>query len=147
MLPLFVLMAVAAGISSALQSGSNQMLQKSLSAPLWSVSIVSAVTLVVSLTLPLLASERLPHGGAMAQAPWWAWIGGLFGLGFILATVYASPKLGAGLFVGLIVTASTITSLLLDHFGWMGFDVHQAGAGRIAGGVLMIVGVALIAAS
>jgi transporter family-2 protein len=142
---LFILIAVAAGITSALQSGSNQALQKMLAAPLWTVSIVSAVTLLASLALPLLAGERMPHTGAIVLPPWWAWIGGLFGLCFVLATVYASPKLGAGLFVGLVVTASTVTSLLLDHFGWMGFDVHPAGIGRIAGGLLMIAGVALIA--
>jgi transporter family-2 protein len=143
---IFLLLAILGGMTSALQSGSNQMLQKSLAAPLWTVATVSAVTLVASLLLPLVAGEKLPHGGAIAQAPWWAWIGGLFGLGYVLATVYAAPKLGAGLFVGLIVTASTVASLLLDHFGWMGFEVHQAGWGRIAGGLLMIAGVALIAA-
>jgi transporter family-2 protein len=143
---LFALIAIAAGVSSTLQSGSNQMLQKSLSAPLWSVSIISAVTLLASLTFPLLAGERIPHPAMIAATPWWAWIGGLFGIGFVLATVYASPRLGAGLFIGLIVTTSTITSLVLDHFGWMGFDVHAAGAGRIVGALLMIAGVALIAA-
>jgi len=143
---IFALIAIAAGCSSALQSGSNQMLQKSLSAPLWTVCIVSAVTLLASLPVALLAGERLPQGAMIAQAPWWAWIGGLFGIGFVFATVFATPKLGAGLFVGLLVTASTVTSLALDHFGWMGFDVHPAGIGRIAGGLLMVAGVALIAA-
>lgn len=144
--PAFILATVLAGIGSALQSGSNQMLQKSLSAPLWTVCLVSAVTLGVALVLPVAFGERLPTGGAVATAPWWAWIGGVFGISFVLATVYASPKLGAGSFVAITVTASTVTSLLLDHFGWMGFDVHAAGPGRIAGGLLMIAGVALIAA-
>ena len=74
------------------------------------------------------------------------WLGGLFGLCFVLATVFASPKLGAGLFVALIVTFSTVTSLILDNYGLMSFDVHQAGVGRIVGGLLMIAGVACIAA-
>ncbi len=137
---------IAAGVGSALQSGSNQMLQKSLAAPLLSVSIVSAVTLLASLPLALLARERLPQWTMVAQTPWWAWMGGLFGLGFVLATVFTSPRLGAGLFVGLVVTASVVTSLVLDHFGWMGFSTHPAGLGRVGGGLLMIVGVALIAA-
>lgn len=147
MIALFALVAVLAGITSALQSGSNQMLQKSLSAPLWTVAIVSAMTLALSLLLPLVAGEKVPQGQAMVQAPWWAWLGGLFGIVFVLATVYASPKLGAGVFVGLVVTASTVASLALDHFGWMGFAVHPAGIGRLAGGLLMIVGVFLIAIS
>lgn len=142
----FILFAIAAGMTSTLQSGSNNMLQKSLSAPLWSVAIVSVITLVASLLLAVIAGERLPTAGTLAQTPWWGWAGGLFGLCFVAATVYASPKLGAGLFVALIVTASTVTSLLLDHFGWMEFAVHRAGLGRLAGAALMIGGVALIAA-
>jgi transporter family-2 protein len=144
---LFILFAAIAGVTSALQSGSNNMLQKSLTAPLWTVSIVSAITLVASLLVALLAGERLPTAGTITHAPFGAWLGGVFGLCFVLATVYASPKLGAGLFVALIVTASTVTSLLLDHFGLMGFDIHRAGAARIVGGLLMIGGVALVAKS
>jgi transporter family-2 protein len=143
---LLMLAAIAAGITSALQSGSNQMMQKSLAAPLWSVAIISAITLMGALVLPLVVGEKAPSGALFAQVPWWAWIGGLFGLSFVVATVFVSSKLGAGLFVGLLVTASTVTSLLLDHYGWMGFDVHRAGIGRIAGGLLMIAGVALIGA-
>lgn len=142
---IFILVTIAAGITSVLQSGSNQMLQKSLSAPLWSVAIVSAVTLAGAMMLPVLAGEKLPQAAHAAHTPWWAWTGGVFGLCFVLATVYATPRLGAGLFVGLIVTASTVTSLAVDHFGWMGFDVHHAGIGRIVGALLMIGGVALIA--
>ena len=143
---LFLLFAVAAGVTSALQSGTNNALQKALGTQLWTVSIVSVVTLAVSLLLSVAAGERLPSGQAIAQAPWWAWTGGVLGIVFVLATVYASPRLGAGLFVALIVTASTVAALVLDHFGWMGFEVHPAGLARIAGAVLMIAGVALIAA-
>jgi transporter family-2 protein len=142
---LFILFAVAAGMTSALQSGSNSALQKSLGTPLWTVGIVSAVTMVIALALPLFAGERWPSGGAIVQTPWWGWLGGMFGIIFVLATVFATPKLGAGLFVALTVTASSVTSLVLDHFGLMGFEVHQAGIGRIAGGLLMIAGVVLIA--
>ena len=37
----------------------------------------------------------------------------------------------------MIVTASTIASLVLDHWGLMGFEVHKAGIGRIVGALLM----------
>jgi len=143
---LFILIAIFAGMTSTLQSGSNSMLQKTLHAPLWAAALVSAITLVASVAVALAARERLPSVGEMSNVHWLAWAGGLFGLCFVLATIYASPKLGAGLFIALIVTASTVTSLLLDHFGLMGFAVREAHLGRIAGGLLMIAGVALIAA-
>lgn len=142
---IFVLFAIAAGVMSGLQSGANNTLQKSLATPWWSIVIVSAITLSAALVAMPFTGERLPAGPTITSVPWYGWIGGLFGLGFVLATVFASPKLGAGLFVALVVTASTITSLLLDNWGLMGFDVHQAGWGRIAGGLCMVAGVVLIA--
>jgi transporter family-2 protein len=45
----------------------------------------------------------------------------------------------------MIVTASTVTSLILDHFGLMRFVVHQANIGRVMGALLMLAGVALVA--
>jgi transporter family-2 protein len=142
---LFMLFVAVAGVTSALQSGSNNTLQKGLDAPLWTIAIVSTITMVLALTVAVLGGERCPTSNAILDIPWWAWLGGLFGGIFVLATVYASPKLGAGLFVALIVTASTVTSLILDHFGLMRFEVHQAGIGRIAGALLMLAGVALVA--
>jgi bacterial/archaeal transporter family-2 protein len=143
--PFFILFAVVAGICSGLQSGSNNTLQKALEAPWWTILIVSCITALAALVTALASGERLPAGGAIASVPWYGWIGGIFGLAFVLGTVFASPKLGAGTFVALIVTASTVTSLVLDHFGLMGFDVHQTGWGRLAGAGLMIAGVTLIA--
>ena len=57
-----------------------------------------------------------------------------------------SPAIGAASFLGIIVTVGVAVSLVLDNYGLMSFDVHQAGIGRIVGGLLMIAGVACIAA-
>ncbi len=143
---IFLLIAAAAGIGSALQSGSNASLQKSLTTPLWTVVFVCLTTTTAALIVACVSGTPFPTRVQFGAAPWWAWLGGLFGLCFVLATVFASPKLGAGLFVALIVTFSAVTSLILDNYGLMSFDVHHAGIGRIAGGLLMIAGVALIAA-
>lgn len=140
-----VLIGIVAGIGSALQSGSNGALEKGLAAPLWTVVVVSAVTLLGAVVIALLVGERFPVA-TLGRPAWWAWIGGVFGLGFVLATVFAAPRLGAGMFVGLVVTASTVAGLALDHWGLMSFDVHRAGVGRIVGGLLMIAGVGLVAA-
>jgi transporter family-2 protein len=141
----FIIIALCAGTASAFQSGSNQTLQKALDAPLWSAAIVAVVTAITSIAVVLASGERFPPSGAAATAPWWAWAGGLLGVGFVLGTVYAAPKLGAGLFMASIVTAEVLTGLVLDHFGLLGFDVHHAGWGRVTGGALMIAGLSLIA--
>lgn len=141
-----ILIAVAAGVSSALQSGTNSALQKALASPLWTMAIICLTTATAALLVTAVAGGPLPNREHIAQAPLWAWLGGLLGLGFVLATIFAAPKLGAGLFVALIVTSSTLTSLVLDNYGLMSFDVHAAGVGRIVGALLMVAGVACIAA-
>ena len=78
--------------------------------------------------------------------PWWAWLGGLAGSVFLLSQPVVAPKIGAGPFIGLTVTASTILSVAIDHYGWLGFPQHTASVGRIVGTGLMVVGVGLVAA-
>ena len=143
---LLILITIAAGVGSALESGSNSMLQKTLSSPLWSMALIAVVSVVAGLLLAAVFGGPLPSGKQITEVPWGAWPGGLFGLLFLFATVYVSPKLGAGLFVAVIVTSSTFMSLAMDNFGLMGFEVHKAGIGRIIGGLLMAAGVACVAA-
>ena len=45
----------------------------------------------------------------------------------------------------LVVTGQLVCSVLLDHFGWLGFTEHAAGIGRIVGCLLMLAGFFLIA--
>jgi bacterial/archaeal transporter family-2 protein len=45
------------------------------------------------------------------------------------------------------VSAALVMSLLIDHFGWLRVDPHPISLARVAGGVLMVGGVALITAS
>jgi transporter family-2 protein len=45
----------------------------------------------------------------------------------------------------LVVTGQLVCSVVLDHFGWVGFTEHAAGIGRILGCLLMMAGFFLIA--
>jgi transporter family-2 protein len=77
--------------------------------------------------------------------PWWAWLGGILGGCVVLAQFVVARKIGAAPFLGLLVTAGVVTSIVLDHFGWVGFEPHPASLWRILGGCLMVIGVALVA--
>lgn len=85
-----------------------------------------------------------PTSDQVAQMPWWAWFGGIMGGGIILAQFFVARQIGAAPFLGLLVTAGVVTSILLDHFGWVGFDPHPAGLWRVIGALLMIGGVVLV---
>ena len=76
--------------------------------------------------------------------PWWAVIGGLVGAVQVYAGLTLVNKVGAGLFVGLTVTAALVTSLVVDHFGWFRMAPHPLNIWRVVGGLLLMGGVSLI---
>ena len=70
--------------------------------------------------------------------------------GEALPAVIVSSSLGIILLVAatltaLVVTGQLLCSVVLDHFGWIGFTEHAAGAGRLLGCLLMVAGFFLIA--
>ena len=62
----------------------------------------------------------------------------------MLASIFFAEKLGAAIFIGLTVTAGVTTSVVMDHFGLVGFKQHALGVGRLIGCALMLGGLALV---
>lgn len=141
----FVLLA---GVANAVQAGQNGALSKGLSQSLTAGLIVAAGTVTCILVVGLISGKLSWPTSAQALAmPWWAWFGGFLGGGIILAQFVVARQIGAAPFLGMLVTAGVVTSILLDHFGWVGFERHPASLARVFGGMLMIGGVALVALS
>ncbi|MDP4024902.1 DMT family transporter [Methylobacterium sp. NEAU 140] len=139
-------LTILAGISNAIQPGQNATLSKALGLPVTAALIILLVSTAALLVGGVAVGKlELPSGPQLAAVPWWAWLGGLFSVLLILAQLYASPAIGAASFLGIIVTVGVVASLVLDHFGWVGFPVHPASLWRIVGAALMIGGVALVA--
>ncbi|MCJ2006170.1 DMT family transporter [Methylobacterium sp. E-041] len=135
-----------AGIANAIQPGQNAALAKGFSQPLTAGLVVGICTATTVLVVGLVTGRLAwPSSEDLATVPWWGWFGGVFGGGIVIAQLLVARQIGAGAFLGLLVTAGVVASVLLDHFGWVGFAVHPATPWRILGGVLMIGGVALVA--
>lgn len=135
-----------AGIANAIQPGQNGTLAKALPEPLTAGLVVAAGTALSVLALGLVSGRLAwPSYAQAAQVPWWAWFGGVLGGGVVVTQLLVAQRIGAAPFVALLVTAGVATSILLDHFGWVGFAVHPASPWRLFGGFLMVCGVALVA--
>jgi len=133
------------GVLNAIQSGSSAQLAKALGSP-WPAAIaVSLVGLAGVAAALAFVGNPWPGMDKIMSTPWWAWIGGLFGAAYVLATLSFAGQLGAALFTGLSVTAAIVASVVLDHFGWVGFKPHALNIWRALGAALMIGGVGLIA--
>src|SRR3954453_22099654 len=139
------IIAAVAGALITCQTGGNSQLKKSLgnALPALIVNYIVGVTAVVVYTFA--KRVPLPAAAKAAEAPWWAWGGGLFGAVYGLTAILLASQMGAATLTALVVTGQLVCAVMLDHFGWLGFDVHPAGVWRIAGCGLMIVGLLLIA--
>lgn len=137
--------ALAAGAFIAVQAGSNSQLKKSLGVPMPAVIVNYLVGLTCILLYSLAKREPLAVFSKAGAAPWWGWMGGLFGAVYGVAAVILASQMGAATLTALVVTGQLVCSVALDHFGWMGFDVHPATVWRMVGCGLMIAGLVLIA--
>jgi transporter family-2 protein len=136
--------AVMAGMLMVVQAACNGMLEKVFDRPV-TVAVLSLSVGIGVLLIGGIALGKLKFPtGKIAEVPWWAWFGGACGAISLLSQPLAAPRLGAAMYIGLFVTASSIASIVVDHFGWLGFEQHPANIGRIAGGVLMVLGIALV---
>ncbi len=139
------LLAVAAGAMNPAQAGANAELRKSIDQPLFSAIAVYLSGLIGVLIIQFILRQPWPAAAKLAHAPWWAWTGGVLSIAATLAGITFAQKMGSGVFTGISVTASLITSIVLDNYGWIGFKVHPASWPRALGCVLMVAGLWMVA--
>jgi transporter family-2 protein len=139
-------LALVAGIANAFQPGTNATLAKTLNQPFLAALLIMGIS-ALSLAVAGLVSGRLawPSTSSFAEVPWWGWLGGLLSALILLSQLFVAETIGAGPFLGIVVVAGTTASLIIDNYGWVGFKVHGLNLWRIVGGVLMSLGVLLVA--
>jgi len=106
----------------------------------WAVHAVGAVFGAVFL---------LPFAGrawvaASTTAPWWSWLGGVIGCGMVLLAARGVTALGVASFTALTVAIQLVVSAAIDHFGWVGADLHPMSATRAVGILLLAGGATLV---
>jgi bacterial/archaeal transporter family-2 protein len=141
---LYLLLAIAAGVLLPVQAGVNAQLRTVLGSPVAAALISFLVGTAGLAIVTVLLRVPLPLARAWAGTTPWQWAGGLIGAIYVLAAVVLAPKLGAGTLVAAVVAGQMLTSLLLDHYGLVGFPVHSLSLVRFLGALLVIAGVILI---
>jgi bacterial/archaeal transporter family-2 protein len=141
---LLLLLAIGAGVLLPVQAGINAQLRSAVGSPLAAALVSFLVGTVGLAAVVLLLRESLTLRPAWIATPWWYWIGGLIGAGYVVATIVLAPRLGAATMIAAIVAGQMIASLLLDQYGLLGFPVHPIGGVRVLGAALVIGGVMLV---
>ena len=135
---------VFVGSLIAIQGVANSALGKHLGEPLHAalISFGSGFLLLLALTLTL--TEGLPDISKVAAAPKVTLIGGALGVVYVTSMILFVPKIGVASALIAALCGQVILSILLDHFGVLGLKANAASPSRIAGGLLIILGLFLI---
>ena len=137
-------LAVVAGFAMAVQPAANGTLAQRCEHPL-QASIISFATGLLALCI-VAAALRVgwPELGKFSGLTPWAWTGGLLGTYMVTVSLLAAPKLGAANWIALVVAGQLGLSLVLDHYGWIGFKPHPLTWPRLVGACCLAAGVFLV---
>jgi transporter family-2 protein len=140
----YVLFAFAAGAALPVQFGINAQLSSWLDSPVRAAFVSFLTGAIILAVAAALVFKPMPSGSRLGHAPWWVWLGGAFGAFYVVASVVTAPQLGAATVVAVIVAGQSLASVVVDHFGWVGFEPRHVSPGRLVGMALVGTGVALV---
>ena len=78
------------------------------------------------------------------KAPWWVWLGGLFGATYVLVNVYLVSEIGTGPTVILALFGQLTGSVLVERFGLLGSHPGDINKIHVIGLLIMLAGVIMI---
>jgi bacterial/archaeal transporter family-2 protein len=139
----FLVLAAVAGMALPVQAGINAQLAHWVGGPIRASAISFAVGTAALIAASLVAT-RGEHVRNLGDAPWWVWIGGVFGAFYVASLVAAAPRVGAVAVFAAVIAGQLACSLVLDHFGLVGYEEHHVSLGRVAGVACLAAGVALV---
>ena len=141
---LYALMAAAVGALIPIQTGANATLRTVLGHPAYAAIVNFGVGGLSILAFALAARISVPAAARVADVPWWAYLGGIVGVIYVLTVSVVARKLGATPLLFLVLAGQVISSLLFDHFGLIGFPKSPLTLSKLVGIGLVILGVLVI---
>ncbi len=141
---MLIAVALCVGAAVPLQSAVNAQMGQHLGHPLYGALANTAVaSLTLALLLPLFRVNAPQLGRALA-GPWWLWTGGFVGAAFVFGALFVAPRIGAAPFAVATIFGTLVASLLIDHFGWLGFPLHAISPTRLLAAALVLAGLLLL---
>lgn len=137
------------GMAVIVQTGANTQLRLALNSPLLAalVSFTTGTLLILIANLVVGSDFKQLNWVNIQGTSWWMWLGGFLGSIFIVSAILIAPRIGPTQFFGFIIAAQLIFSVIVDHYGWLGFMVQPANLQKVLGVVLLAVGAFLIQSS
>lgn len=132
----------------SLQAGINGNLKDAVGSPvlasLISFIVGSAALFATYIIAVSSAAQAVPSLSDLKHTSWWMWTGGLLGAFYVLMLIVIVPRIGFANMFSLTIGGQIVLTVILDHLGAFGNQVHPISPLRVAGLVLLIAGVYII---
>jgi transporter family-2 protein len=138
-----LMLGLAGGIALASQAGVNAQLRQYVHSPYQAAFFSFLIGTVILGAVVLLHTDSRPQLQEIMGVPLWLWLGGLLGAFGVSVSIILAPRLGAVNLTIIIVCGQLLAALVLDHFGWLGFDKHSINWQRVTGALLVMAGLFL----
>lgn len=135
-------LALAAGLAGSVQAAVMGRFGErvgSVEALTWALLL----SVVVSVTVLLVARRGLGGLGEAWSAPRWMWAGALLGTFVVLTITVVTPRIGTTATIGLLVAGQLAMGAVIDRYGLFGFEQIALSWPRVLGIVLLAAGAAL----
>ena len=144
MIWIFAALAVLVGALIPVQAGANASLKNAVNNPIFAAIVNFVVGVSLLTAYGLVSRMDWPPVGALTKIPWWCFVGGAMGACLVLSGVLFAHRLGAASFMACIIVGQLTSSVVLDHFGWIGFQQHSVNFTRLLGIGLLGIGAYII---
>lgn len=142
---IYLLAALVGGAFIPVQVALNTLLRRYVGEPMQVTLISYLAGTLTALLICFIARYPLPTSTALTQTSWWMWTGGCLGTLYVWSTIVATLRIGATLTLALTFAGQMVAALFLDHYGAIGLAKYPASPTRIAGVVIVFLGVSLVA--
>jgi transporter family-2 protein len=137
---LFALLAVVAGVATALQATANAGLAQRVGL---GAALVVNTSIVLAGALAFFTAQGVHANFFPAGTSWALYIGGVCGFVVILCLAFVFPRIGAVWAIALVVLGQSVAALAIDHYGLLGMPKDPITIQRAGGLALIVLGVSL----
>ena len=142
---LALVIGVIAGIASTVQASINTEARRFFRSPFITAGLNFMVAWLCLAAFLLFTDHGLHiplH--EIAKNPPWIWLGGVCAIIIVTLNILCVPELGAAGNVMVLNFGQVVTGLVIDHFALFGADQARMSVTRLAGAVLVLIGLIMV---
>lgn len=141
---LYTAMALAIGISFAVQTGINAALARGVGSSIAAAMISFGVGFATLIVITLMTGQ-LQAASGFRHLPVWVWVsGGVLGAGIVFGSLFLVPRIGIAALAAFIIAGQLTAAAMIDHYGLFGVPVIELHLWRAVGIVLLFAGALLV---